>query len=1126
MGLARFPFGSPSARAALTEPEEPPIVLSEPGGQGLDLTSLDLRLAAHGPLALTQLEMVFTNPQDRRIEGKFCCLLPAGATLSRFAKEVDGRLVEGEVVERLRATQVYTEILHTMQDPALLEQDQGNRFKARIFPIPARGTVRLVLSYSSVNPVGPDGRRKIVVPMRGMPRIGQFRFLAVCRPVPGESVELADGSGATRALTTNDRVVFADEARHDDFTPKDDLVLAFRPGGEARTSMQVRAGDFVMSVFRPEPAAARAGAAPAASGDWTVLVDTSASQASSGPARLRALARVLEELSAAVPGREVTLEAFDLDVAPIARWRAGEAGKIAAAVEALSRRRFLGATDLARALRNAGEAARRQPPAASTVVLVTDGIPTLGTRDTGELVRALGSWPAGVRLHVLVIGSVQDESVTAALARAGKGRVVALPLTTAFAGHAKAAVDELTRPPGADYQVHDEGAEWIEPREFRDVREGVELVAFSRLKAGSRSRARLAGGKGAELRAEGEPVTVESFAPLLEREAYRAQLALLERQEAAQTDRRIRTALRARRLEISVARRVLCPLTALLVLESERDYARYGIDRRALADVMVVGPRGIELVKRAGGPPVPPVPPVPPGPPPRTAPRRDRAARRLGTVGEALEHAPGAPPGPAGAGGIPSRGAADDADLPSATDGESESSSGERQDVGELADLTRSYVDKLSRMAPDEREQLRTSLRRFTGATGRAESAPRPARMPRPRPAMEIAPAAPPPPPAPPAPPAQDAASLDPRVGWMDGPEQTAVAPTPPAAAPPGKPAWIQQATWKPDAASIDRLRARIASQPMDRAARNSLAYGLARLGQSKALLDAAFDWQPFDPENPMVYEYAADAFAALRDPAGALRAVSSIADVSPGDSGLLNRAGYLALRADQPAMAEALFRFAIERRPDHANNYRGLALALWVQERFEDACKAYADALARDYHGRYGHVQRILREEAGLVLRAWLAARPAAAGDVRKAARALSADPAYRDDLRVTLHWETDANDVDLHIVDPAGEECYYSHRRNASGLELYEDLTQGLGPETASVPTGRLARGAYHVGVTYFSAGPMGVSRGVVVIQHPASGPKPDVQIETFCLLPEAAGPDTGNVRHVAVVEGRGGR
>ena len=45
--------------------------------------------------------------------------------------------------------------------------------------------------------------------------------------------------------------------------------------------------------------------------------------------------------------------------------------------------------------------------------------------------------------------------------------------------------------------------------------------------------------------------------------------------------------------------RVLCPFTSLLVLETEQDYARFGIERRALADILTVGPSGVALLHRS-----------------------------------------------------------------------------------------------------------------------------------------------------------------------------------------------------------------------------------------------------------------------------------------------------------------------------------------------------------------------------------------------------------------------------------------------------------------------------------------------------------------------------------------------
>ncbi|HEX7807798.1 MAG TPA: hypothetical protein VF608_03720 [Thermoanaerobaculia bacterium] len=81
------------------------------------------------------------------------------------------------------------------------------------------------------------------------------------------------------------------------------------------------------------------------------------------------------------------------------------------------------------------------------------------------------------------------------------------------------------------------------------------------------------------------------------------------------------------------------------------------------------------------------------------------------------------------------------------------------------------------------------------------------------------------------------------------------------------------------------------------------------------------------------------------------------------------------------------------------------------------------------------------------------------------------------------------------MHVVDPSGEEAFYSHKRTASGLELYADVTQGLGPEV--IRTQKTARGTYHVGVRYFAAGPMGISRGVVIVMR-----GDDVEVHPFRL------------------------
>jgi len=331
---------------------------------------------------------------------------------------------------------------------------------------------------------------------------------------------------------------------------------------------------------------------------------------------------------------------------------------------------------------------------------------------------------------------------------------------------------------------------------------------------------------------------------------------------------------------------------------------------------------------------------------------------------------------------------------------------------------------------------------------------------------------------------------------------------------------WVEQAGERPTEQRILDLRTAAAEKPRDRVVRNQLCYALDQREEWGALATAAEDWLRYDARNPQVYEYLGTALTANGRRARALRAFSSLADVAPKDSGIQNRAGYLALRAGEAELAAELFREALVVRPDHHNNYRGLAHALWEQGRHADALSTLAEAMEQDFHPRYGDVRRILREEAATIAAAWMKAAPDREPEIFDRAAALELDPDYHDALRVTLHWETDANDVDLHIVDPVGEECYYSHKRNASGLHLYADLTQGLGPEVMVVPPGKLLAGRYHVGVKYYNAGPMGTARGIVLIQRPSRDGSPDVRIETFTLLPDLEG-KIQDMRHVAVLD-----
>jgi len=50
---------------------------------------------------------------------------------------------------------------------------------------------------------------------------------------------------------------------------------------------------------------------------------------------------------------------------------------------------------------------------------------------------------------------------------------------------------------------------------------------------------------------------------------------------------------------------------------------------------------------------------------------------------------------------------------------------------------------------------------------------------------------------------------------------------------------------------------------------------------------------------------------------------------------------------------------------------------------------------------------------------------------------------------LKIFLFWDTDNTDLDLHVKEPDGTECYYGHKDTPLGGRLDVDVTTGYGPE-----------------------------------------------------------------------------
>lgn len=197
--------------------------------------------------------------------------------------------------------------------------------------------------------------------------------------------------------------------------------------------------------------------------------------------------------------------------------------------------------------------------------------------------------------------------------------------------------------------------------------------------------------------------------------------------------------------------------------------------------------------------------------------------------------------------------------------------------------------------------------------------------------------------------------------------------------------------------------------------------------------------------------------------------------------------------------------------RPDHPSGHRLLAWTLLRAGRFEAAFEALEKGLEQHYpDGRFAGVEQILQDDLGLLAAAWLHAEPARREEVLDRLQDHDARLASGPSLRFVLSWETDANDVDLHVYDRRGGHAFYEEPELASGGELVADVTTGYGPECFVVqkPAGRHAA-PYRLRVHYYRRGPMGYGMGTLqVVRHDGDGgltvePRPFVVMADNAML-----------------------
>ncbi|UCH87461.1 MAG: VWA domain-containing protein, partial [Dehalococcoidia bacterium] len=356
------------------------IIPDRPDIAYLTVKNHRVRVAIEDQVATTHIDQVFVNESDWTVEGTYLFPLPEEAAISEFVMWVDGERVEGEVLTREKARQIYDDIVRRRRDPALLEYAGRDLFQASIFPIPPGDERRIEIEYTEVLPAE-GGLIRYVYPL------STEQFSA--RPLEdvSVSVDITSNEPIKAIYSPSHPVVIDREGEYRarvgwedrDVAPDKDFALYYTVSeedlGVNLLSYQERGEDgFFMLLVAPN---VEVDDAQILAKDVIFVLDTSGSMEGEKIEQAKdALLFVLDNLN---PEDRFNIVEFSTGVRTYSN-RLEPARQARDAADWVRDIRAGGGTDINRAMLEALGIADRERP--TVVIFLTDGLPTEGVVET------------------------------------------------------------------------------------------------------------------------------------------------------------------------------------------------------------------------------------------------------------------------------------------------------------------------------------------------------------------------------------------------------------------------------------------------------------------------------------------------------------------------------------------------------------------------------------------------------------------------------------------------------------------------------------------------------------------------------------------------------------------------
>jgi len=558
-------------------------ILVPRGGQPLQILSHVVEARIDNQVARTTVTQVFRNPSQRTLEATYVFTLPENASVSDFAIYTGGERRPAVITDLEQARRIYDQVRHRRVDPGIVEQTGPRTFRMRVFPILPGKDQRIELVYEQTLEVE-NGTVRYVYPLRmdGSPatevREDFTMDVRIRSAYPLESVyspshriskvekpgEVVVGLEKSRARLDEDFLLF--------YKPRFDK-LGFRVVAQKRPQ-QDGAFLILLSPGLPDETAVQGK-------DILLVMDTSGSMKGEKIELAREAMRFF--VRSLNPSDRFNILTFSNSVRS---FRSGFVGSDAetrqAALAFIDAVAAGGGTAIDEALRTAmSEAARAGGPRPQRVLFVTDGKPTVGERDARVIVKNAQTHNTGnARIFAFGVETAIDSRLLNQLAARTGGSAELVAPGEDLEVRISEFVVRYNEPVLSDLTVRVEGVQAYDlyPKSPPDLFRGGQVKIVGRYQHPGSAVIRVSGtydGKRIELVEELELPEVAHPDSPIHRLWAREKIAFLQdeiwwRGEAPE--------LRNEIVSLSKEAHVLSPFTALLLLETESDYRRFGLE--------------------------------------------------------------------------------------------------------------------------------------------------------------------------------------------------------------------------------------------------------------------------------------------------------------------------------------------------------------------------------------------------------------------------------------------------------------------------------------------------------------------------------------------------------------------